>query len=128
MRYRHKVTDRQVEWFIGGLLRAGVIAAATIAVAGGIGYLVRHAEDSPQYAIFRAEPDYLRKVWAVLSGAFALRTDALIQAGLLALIAVPILRVAVSMVAFALERDLLYSLVTALVLGILLFSLLGGRI
>ena len=123
-----KVTDRQVEWFIGGLLRAGVIVAAAIAIAGGIWYLGRHGGDTPRYAVFHAEPDYLRKVGAVLSAAFSLRADALIQVGLLALIAVPILRVAVSIVAFALERDLLYCVVTALVLGILLFSLLGGRI
>jgi uncharacterized membrane protein len=60
----------------------------------------------------------------VLSG----RSAALIQLGLLVLIAVPIARVAVSILAFALQRDWLYVGVTVVVLIILLFSLLGGII
>ncbi|HTZ50261.1 MAG TPA: DUF1634 domain-containing protein, partial [Spirochaetia bacterium] len=60
--------------------------------------------------------------------AVSLNTAALTQAGLLLLIAVPLFRVAVSIIAFAMERDWLYCVVTALVMGVLLFSLLGGRL
>ncbi len=121
-----EVTDRQVELWISRLLRFGVITAALLGLAGGIAHLAAHAGDVPSYAAFHGEPSSLRHVIDVLSGALALRTEAVIQAGLLLLIAVPIFRVAVSVVAFALERDWLYVLVTALVMGILLFSLLGG--
>ncbi len=123
-----KITDRQVEQFIGLLLRAGVIVAACVALAGGVWYLSQHGNDVPQYGTFHGEPLSLTRVSAVISTALAPRSDAIIQLGLLILIAVPILRVAVSIVAFALERDPLYCLVTALVLAILLFSLLGGKI
>ncbi len=121
-----RITDRQVELWIAGLLRFGVITAALLGLAGGIAHLVRHAGDVPSYVTFRGEPSALRHVTEVIAGAVSLRTDALIQAGLLLLIAVPILRVAVSVVAFALERDWLYVIVTMLVMGVLLFSLLGG--
>lgn len=120
------VNDRTVQVWISTLLRAGVIAAACIGLAGGVAHLVQHAGDVPSYASFRGEPAALRRVALVIAGAVSLDTAALTQAGLLLLIAVPIFRVAVSIIAFALERDWLYCVVTALVLGILLFSLLGG--
>ncbi len=120
--------DRAVQVWISTLLRAGVIAAACIGLAGGVAHLVRHAGDIPAYASFHGEPSGLRSLAEVISGAVSLKTAALIQAGLLLLIAVPIFRVAVSVIAFALEKDWLYCSVTALVMGILLFSLLGGRL
>ncbi len=126
MRKAGDLTDRQVERIIGGLLRVGVIVAASVAAAGGVWYLSRHAGDVSRFTVFHGEPASLRSVRGVVEGVIALRSDALIQLGLLALIAVPVVRVAVSIVAFALERDWLYCVVTLIVLGILLFSLLGG--
>ncbi|MGA2639823.1 MAG: DUF1634 domain-containing protein [Spirochaetia bacterium] len=124
----HRITDRQIERGIGSLLRTGVICAAVIALAGDIWYLGVHGGEVPRYGTFRSEPAFLRHipdlVHAVLSG----RSAALIQLGLLVLIAVPIARVAVSILAFALQRDWLYVGVTVVVLIILLFSLLGGII
>jgi uncharacterized membrane protein len=117
-----------VELFIGRLLRIGVIAAACVAVAGGVVFLARHGAETPRYETFRGEPAFLQHVTTVVQSAVAGRTTAVIQLGLLLLIAVPILRVAVSIVAFVLERDWIYCGVTALVLAILLFALLGGRI
>ncbi|HEY9593921.1 MAG TPA: DUF1634 domain-containing protein [Spirochaetia bacterium] len=119
-------TDRTVQLVIGRLLRIGVYVAAAIALIGGVWYLALHGGDVTHYAAFRGEPDFLRSVGGVFGGIAALRPEAVIQLGLLLLIAVPILRVAVSVVAFAIERDWLYVVVTLLVLGVLIFSLLGG--
>jgi uncharacterized membrane protein len=52
---------------------------------------------------------------------------ALVALGLLVLLATPFLRVAVSIVAFALERDWRYVGITALVLAILLASFFLGK-
>jgi uncharacterized membrane protein len=62
-----------------------------------------------------------------LTGLSALRPIALAQTGLLVLLATPVLRVAVSLVAFVLERDRLYALITATVLALLLLSILLVR-
>jgi uncharacterized membrane protein len=56
----------------------------------------------------------------------ALRPDAIVQLGLVLLIATPVARVAMSLVAFILQRDRVYVVVTALVLALLIFSLSGG--
>lgn len=52
-----------------------------------------------------------------------LRPFAIAQAGLLVLLATPVLRVAASLVAFAFEGDRLYAAITAVVLAILLASI-----
>ena len=61
------------------------------------------------------------------AGLAVLRPIAIAQAGLLVLLATPVFRVAVSLVAFVLERDRLYAAITAAVLALLLFSLLVVR-
>jgi uncharacterized membrane protein len=62
-----------------------------------------------------------------LAGLAAARPIAIAQAGLLVLLATPVLRVAVSLVAFGLERDRLYATITAVVLALLLVSILLVR-
>jgi uncharacterized membrane protein len=128
MRGTKKVTDRQVELLIGMLLRVGVIAAACVVFAGGIVYLYNRGGNVPHYESFHGEPDVLKNIPGIVMAAVSLDSPGLIQAGLLLLIAIPIMRVVVSFFAFALERDWMYCVFTALVLAILLFSLLGGRV
>jgi uncharacterized membrane protein len=120
--------DHRMEHLIGNLLRFGVIIAACIVAIGGAFYIVRRAGTVPHYGSFQGEPEFLEHVGQVLKAAASLRSEAVIQVGLLVLIAVPIFRVAVSIVAFLLKRDWLYSLVTVIVLAVLLFALLGGMV
>ncbi|MDQ2773857.1 MAG: DUF1634 domain-containing protein, partial [Acidobacteriota bacterium] len=61
-------------------------------------------------------------------GAVHLRARSIIQFGILLLIATPILRVAFSLVGFAMERDKAYVLITTVVLAILLYSLINGAV
>ena len=62
----------------------------------------------------------------VTVGALALHARAIIQLGLLLLIATPVARVVFSVYAFARQRDWVYVVVTLIVLGVLLYSLLSG--
>ena len=121
-------TDQRVEIIIGNLLRAGVLLAAAIVLAGGAIYLVRHGMAAPQYRVFRGEPADLRTITGIVADAATFRGRNIIQLGLLLLIATPVARVAFSVVAFALERDGLYVVVTLVVLAVLIFSLAGGRL
>jgi uncharacterized membrane protein len=128
MKDDQKLSDHRVEHLIGNFLRFGVILAACIVMVGGAFYLYRRASAVPHYGSFQNEPSFLKHVGEVIKAAVSLRSEAVIQLGLLVLIAVPIFRVAVSIVAFVLKRDWLYSAVTLLVLAVLLFSLLGGMV
>jgi uncharacterized membrane protein len=105
---------------LGGLLRAGVILAAAVVVAGGIWYLTRFGGSHPDDALFRGEPRGLSSITGVVSGAVTGDPRYLIQLGLLLLIATPTARVALSVVMFAMEHDRLYVAITLVVLITLL--------
>jgi uncharacterized membrane protein len=60
---------------------------------------------------------------AMPSGVLALRPAAITQLGLALLLATPVVRVAASVVGFALEEDRLYVVVTLMVLAVLLGSI-----
>jgi len=127
-RAKRRWGDEQMDQFIGNLLRAGVVLAAVVVLVGGTLYLARHGAAHLDYRVFRSEPAALRSPLRILTGALSLRGRALIQLGLLLLIATPVARVAFSVLGFALQRDRIYVVVTLVVLGILIYSLAGGHL
>ena len=103
-------------------MRTGVAAAAIITLTGGIFYLAHWGDSPVAYKVFYGEPMGLRNIPGVVSGAIAGNVRAIMQVGLLVLIATPIARVLFSVLAFLLERDYLYVIITLIVLGILVSS------
>jgi uncharacterized membrane protein len=120
------VTDRTIERMVATILRVGVIASGIVVAVGGAIYLFRHGGEVANYRTFKALPASDRLLPNIVSGAFHLQTRSIIQTGILLLIATPILRVAFSLVGFALERDRKYVLITAIVLTVLLYGLISG--
>lgn len=116
--------DRRLEVIIGNLLRVGVLLAAGIVTAGGVIYLLQHMGARVDYRHFAAAPESARTVAGIVESAIALRSEGLIQLGLLLLIATPVARVAMAVAGFAMERDWLYVSVSAVVLAVLVYSLL----
>ncbi|TRZ98255.1 MAG: DUF1634 domain-containing protein [Deltaproteobacteria bacterium] len=116
-------SDDRVQGVIGTLLRWGVIFAALMVLAGGAMYLGSCGSTIPDYRVFRGEPPELRAVTGIVREAASLNPLGLIQFGLLLLIATPLARVAFSVVAFALQRDRTYVVVTLFVLAVVLFGL-----
>ena len=117
--------DFEIEVIIGGLLRTGVILAASVVLIGGVLYLSRHGHEVPNYTAFHGEPESLKSPIEILQGVMHMSARAIIQFGLLLLIATPVARVLFSAIAFALERDVMYVVITLIVLAVLLFSLFG---
>jgi uncharacterized membrane protein len=119
--------DVSMELLLSRLLRSGVVLAGAIVLAGGIVYLAIHGADRTAYGIFQGQPPSLSSPGGILRGLADLQAGAVIQFGLLVLIATPVMRVLLSAYAFARVRDALYVFVTLVVFAILMFSLLGGR-
>jgi uncharacterized membrane protein len=119
-------TDQRIEIIVGTLLRVGVLTAAAVVLFGGILYLARHGHETVEYSTFRGEPAALKSIPAVIQGAASNRAHAIIQLGLLLLIATPIARVLFAAFGFAMEKDYLYVGLTLFVLALLLYSLLGS--
>jgi len=122
-----KLTGKPQEQIIGMLLRAGVVLAAIVVLAGGLLYLMQHGSEHPNYQQFHGAPDTLNSVRGVLQDTAALHNEGIIQLGLLLLVLTPIARVALSAVSFALEGDRMYVVITLIVLAVLLVSLFGIR-
>jgi uncharacterized membrane protein len=118
--------ERRLEILVGNLLRAGVLLAAAVVVAGAIPFLLRHGLEPAGHHVFRGEPPQFRSVGLILRDAASLSSTGIIQLGLLLLIATPVARVAFSALAFARLRDRLYVAITLVVLALLLYSLFGA--
>jgi len=115
--------DQRIERIIGLLLQTGVILALLVTLLGAMLYLGHEGRRVADFRVFRGEPWDLRSAPAVMAAAFAGRREAVIQLGVLVLIATPIARVILSLAAFAVQRDRIYVLVTAIVLAVLLYGL-----
>ncbi len=118
--------DQQLENIIGYLLRTGVLLAAGLVVAGGIIYLARHGHEIANYRTFHGELAALESFAGVVQGAASWKGQSIIQLGLLVLIATPVARVAFAVIGFAIEHDLMYVVISLIVLAVLLYSLLGS--
>jgi uncharacterized membrane protein len=127
--------DERLEAAIAVLLRVGVIAAAVLVVIGGV-LVLRHPEAPvPNYRVFHApgEPSSaisthhsIRSIVAVFRHLRHGSGASIIALGLLFLIATPIARVVFAVIGFARERDILYTVISLIVLAILAFSLVHG--
>lgn len=118
------------EILISRLLRSGVAISATLLVIGTV--LVFH-----HHPLYRSSPDdlptltspdseYPHSIREVLRIAGEGRGQGIAMLGLLLLIATPVVRVAVSIVLFAMERDWLFTTITAIVLALLLLAFVIG--
>lgn len=114
---------RRAEVVISNVLRGGVLISAITITAGVLLFYIRSAQTA-QGLLDHPFPHTLA---AVLSGLALGDPIAIIALGLLLLLATPVVRVAVSIFAFALERDWRYVAITALVLAILIASFLLGK-
>ncbi|HVB60561.1 MAG TPA: TSUP family transporter [Ktedonobacteraceae bacterium] len=108
---------------IGWVLQIGVLVSALVILIGVVMLFLSPGGLSPDKFL-----TFPHSFSAVGAGLLALRPQSVIVLGLLLLIATPVMRVAVSIVAFALEHDRDYVVITLIVLIILLCSLflLGG--
>ena len=120
------LSEEKVQEVIGQLLRTGVFLAAGFTLIGGILYLLRYGNIQPDYHVFRGEPADLRSISGIFKDFLSFRSRGIIQFGLLVLIATPVMRVAFSILAFILQRDVIYTFVTIIVLIALIFSIAGA--
>jgi len=122
----HSHEDFALEQRLGALLRAGVLLSALVTLVGGVMYLMSHGGDVTHYHVFVGERAELRTVGGVVNGVLRGDSAAIIQLGVLLLIATPVARVFLSVLGFIKERDWLYVGCSLIVLAILVYSLAHG--
>ena len=125
MKKESKWNDYRIEQINGVLLRVGVGVSAALVLIAGVVYLTENHGVRVDYHQFRGETSALTSVGGVLRGAAAFDSLALMQLGLLILIATPVARVLFAAFAFAMERDWLYVTVSLIVFAVLMATLTG---
>ncbi|MCC5634530.1 DUF1634 domain-containing protein [Nostoc sp. CHAB 5844] len=119
-------SEQQLEYILSNLLKYGVLIASTVVLLGGVLYLIHHGSEPATYQVFHGEPSEFRSPTGVMNAVLSGSRRGIIQLGLLLLIATPILRVVISLLAFILQRELTYIVVTLLVLASLTYSLVSA--
>ena len=125
----------RIELFIAQLLRWGVtlsfviiaIGIGAVVFTGQTGYDQIRLDDVNGIVQYHLKPGFPATLSDVFAGLGKSKPYAIIVLGLLVLITIPVLRVAVSIIAFARERDWLYASITTLVLAVLLLSFVIGE-
>lgn len=117
--------DSVLDARIGFLLQAGVLSSAVVVLIGAVLYLAQKSDSTTNYSSFHGAPEGLNTFSGIFHGVLHAHPLAIIQFGLLMLIATPIARVVFSVIAFLAERDYLYVVISAIVLAVLLYGLTG---
>ena len=117
------LTDEAMDQGMGRLLQAGVLLASAVVLGGGLLYLHANGGRLADYRRFAGERPELRQ-WTGLLGAVRHgEAAAVIQVGILLLIATPVARVIFAGVAFAVQRDWMYLGISVAVLAVLLLGM-----
>jgi uncharacterized membrane protein len=123
---------QRIELLISRMLFYGVVTSMATVLLGVVFTFIHH----PDY--LRSAVDLHRLVTPgaalphtlgdVAVGIVAGHGQAVVTLGLILLIATPIMRVAVAMVGFALQRDRAYMIISAVVLAVLAISFFLGKV
>ncbi len=124
-----EASDSVMTRAISLLLIVGVVTSAVVIAIGLLlviltGQTGYHTAVSLDLVLAReGSVAFPTTIGGVIQGAIQLRPFAVIELGVLLLIATPVFRVAASVLLFFLEQDYLYTVITLAVLGLLLFSI-----
>lgn len=125
--------ERDVELYIGKLLRYGVMLSCAITFLGGIRYIYQNQNTDlvSKYAPTTDKENFgvnfeLRHFSSIWDGVLSFDGASIIQFGVIVLIATPVIRVLFSAIAFLIEKDYMYVVITLIVLFIILANMLLG--
>ncbi len=118
--------DTQIQNSLARVMLGGTLIAAVIMAVGLVWYLAAHSDLKAGDHIFSGEPKYFENPVAMVQRALGAhdegRRRSVLMIGVLLLLINPAIRVAFSMLGFALQRDRLYFGISLFVLLVLLFS------
>jgi len=124
---QEKFGEKDFQTIIGNLLRYGVWISLSVAFIGGIVYLMHHCSDIEDYSVFKENDRNIFEVFAnVYNGVISGRGESIIFFGVILLFLTPVFRVLLSLFSFLLEKDYLYVVITAIVIGIIILSISFG--
>lgn len=122
----HPPVEDRMQQVISMALLFGVLASAALVLLGGSLYVSRHPMVTTDYEAFRGTPSAMRTFRGVLDAALHLSGTGMIQLGLMLLVGVQVVRVFLTGILFALERDRIFVGITGVVFLLLMFGIIKG--
>jgi uncharacterized membrane protein len=120
------ITEKTTNSLSGIIIRILVFTSVAIVITGGVLYLLKYGLSMPEYSTFHKVESTFTNPIIVFYAALNFDPKAIIQLGILILIAIPLIRVILFLILFLFQRDWLYSCITFFVLSILIFSFVSG--
>lgn len=117
--------DKDLQLFVGNILRLGVIISMAIVAIGLSLYLIQHGHTANDYSIFVAGDFSFNQFFQDL---FHGKSEAIIGLGVICLIFTPIMRVLFAIIGFWLEGDRRYTVISIIILVIIIISMLLGAV
>jgi uncharacterized membrane protein len=119
--------EYSLEMAMGRMLQIGVTIAALMVLIGGVMYLAQNGGSLRDYEHFHAATPSTTTISGIVASAAHLDSRGIMGLGILLLIATPVCRVIFGVIGFAFLRDKLYTVISLIVLGVLLFSFVSQR-
>jgi uncharacterized membrane protein len=123
---------RNVELLISRLLRGGVVSSLVVVILGTVVTFAHHrsyfSSSSDLDALTDDTASFPHDLAAVAHGVAHFNGPAIVVAGLLLLIATPVIRVAISIAAFRYQSDRTFTVITSIVFTLLVVSFVLGRV
>lgn len=117
--------DKDLQLFVGNILRLGVIISMAIVVIGLTLYLIQNGKTANDYSVFATGNLSFSHFFRDL---FHGKSEAIIGLGVICLIFTPILRVIFAIIGFWLEGDRRYTIISIIILAIIIISMLLGAV
>lgn len=114
--------ESRLDYVLSLVLRTGLLLSILAILYGGISLLWEHGGEKIDYHIFDGEPASLKGIFHILKDVKTNNALSIIQLGIIILLATPIIRVLSCLILFATSRDFLYVVISAIVLGVLLYA------
>jgi uncharacterized membrane protein len=122
------VEDQHLQKVVSMTLRSGVTTASVVSAIGGLLFLIANGRQTVDFHTFAGTNSPFTSLASITHALFgsdaAASKLAIVQVGVLILLLTPVLRVALSIVGFAMEKDHTYVLITAIVLMTLMCSII----
>lgn len=123
---------RKVELVISTLLRVGVVTSLILVSIGFVVMFLQHPQSllsSDQLSLLTSmHAEFPHTIADVFHGVAQFQGQAIIAIGLLTLIATPVMRVAVAIFAFIFQDDMIFTVITTVVLLLLFLSFFLGAV
>ncbi len=123
-----KTPVKDMRIWISRILRSGVIVSSILIFLGGMLFFVQHPHEILSFKTFSGQPERLRNMETIFREALQLRSRSVIQAGILVLLATPLIRVFFSFIEFITHKDGIFAVITAIVLMVLAYSMMAGSL